>query len=365
MASDHVAILGTGLIGGSMGLALHRSRPELTIVGYDPAPGEADRAKARGAVTEAAGSSAEAVDGARIVVLAMPVDRIPGECAALEAAVAPGATVTDVGSAKIEVVAQGERSFGARFVGGHPMAGSERHGVEAADEALFEGAWWILTPTPATSSESYGAVLELVSAAGAKPIAVEPEVHDALVARLSHLPQLTASAIVEVAATAGERDTLLGLAGNGFRDVTRIAASNPSLWVAIIRSNREAVLEALDGLGQGLARVAAMVQDGNWDELGAWLDRSRNARLELFAKPEYTGEPVSLSMLIPDRPGVLAEVTTAAGELGANIEDLRIVHSTEGGRGRLELVVAGQERAELLSAVLQAIGYHVTTGLVD
>jgi prephenate dehydrogenase len=365
LTHDHIAILGTGLVGGSVGLALRRSDPVATIVGFDVAPGEADRAKARGAVTEAAGTAADAVAGAAVVVLAMPVDRIPGACAELAEAVPADAVVTDVGSAKVEVVRRGEASFGPRFVGGHPMAGSERHGIEAADDALFEGAWWILTPTATTSSDAYGRVLELVAGAGAKPISVEPEAHDALVARLSHLPQITASAIVEVAISSGDRETLLGLAGNGFRDVTRIAASNPGLWVAIIRSNRAAVLEALDGLGARLDRVAGMVRDAAWDDLGSWLDRSRKARLELFAKPEYGGEPVALSMLVPDRPGVLAEVTTAAGELGANIEDLRIVHSTEGGRGRLELVVAGQEPAELLSAVLQAIGYHVTTGLVD
>ena len=365
MASNHIAVLGTGLIGGSLALALRRRDPELTVVGFDPAPGEADRAKARGALTEAAGSPEEAVAAASVVVLAMPVDRIPAACSGLETAIPPHAVVTDVGSAKRAVVAQGERSFGGRFVGGHPMAGSERHGIEAADEALFEGAWWILTPTAATSSEAYGAVLDLVGRAGAKPVAVDPEAHDALVARLSHLPQLTASALVEVAASSGDRETLLGLAGNGFRDVTRIAASNPDLWVAIIRSNQKAVLDALDGLGERMQRVGAMVREDRWDDLGAWLDDARRARLELFAKPEYGGEPVSLSMLVPDRPGVLAEVTTAAGELGANIEDLRIVHSTEGGRGRLELVVAGQEPAELLSAVLQAIGYHVTTGWVD
>ena len=365
MATGHTAILGTGLIGGSLGLALRRADPGATIVGYDPAPGEADRAKARGAVTEAAGGAAEAVGGARLVVLAMPVDRIPSACVELAGTLAPDAVVTDVGSAKVAVVGQGERSFGGRFVGGHPMAGSERHGIEAADDGLFEGAWWILTPTAATSSEAYGTVLELVAAAGAKPVALEPAVHDALVARLSHLPQLTASAIVDVATSSGDRETLLGLAGNGFRDVTRIAASHPELWVAIIRSNRGAVLEALAGLENRLERVASLVREESWDELGAWLAGARRARLELFAKPEYGGEPVALSMLVPDRPGVLAEVTTAAGELGANIEDLRIVHSTEGGRGRLELVVAGREPAELLSAVLQAIGYHVTTGGMD
>lgn len=361
----HVAILGTGLIGGSVGLALREAGPGTTVVGYDPAAGEAERAAARGAVTTAASSPGDAVAGAALVVLAMPVDRMPEVCAGLRGAVGPGAVVTDVGSAKGPVVAAGEAAFGGAFVGGHPMAGSERHGIEAADGMLFEGAWWILTPTPATSSGAYGRVLELVAACGAKPIAVDPAAHDSLLARLSHLPQIASSAIVDVAVASGDRETLLGLAGNGFRDVTRIAASNPALWVAIIKSNKDSVLEALGGLEGRLRAIAEMVQRGSWSELERWLDEARRARVELFAKPHYAGEPVALSMLVPDRPGVLAEVTTAAGELGANIEDLRIVHSTEGGRGRLELVVSGRTPAERLSGRLQAIGYHVTTGVVD
>jgi prephenate dehydrogenase len=361
----HVAILGTGLIGGSVGLALRRAAPDTMVVGHDPLPGEAERAVERGALSAATGSAADAVARAGLIVLAMPVDRMPAVCADLSGAVAEGAVVTDVGSAKVDVVTAGERAFGGAFVGGHPMAGSERHGIDAADDMLFEGAWWILTPTPATSSGTYGRVLELVSACGAKPIAVDPTVHDALLARLSHVPQIASSALVEVAVASGDRETLLGLAGNGFRDVTRIAASNPSLWVAIIKSNRASVLDALQGLESRLREVAQMVEGEAWAELGEWLERSRRARVELFAKPHYAGEPVALSMLVPDRPGVLAEVTTAAGELGANIEDLRIVHSTEGGRGRLELVVAGTGPAELLSERLQALGYHVSTGVID
>jgi prephenate dehydrogenase len=147
--------------------------------------------------------------------------------------------------------------------------------------------------------------------------------------------------------------------------VTRIAASDPDLWVAVLRSNRRAVLEALDGLGDRMAALRAMVGEGRWGELKVFLERARSARMGLFAKPDYGGEPVALKMLVPDRPGVLAEVTTAAGRLGANIEDLRIVHSTEGGRGRLELVVAGAEQAEVLGDALAALGYHVERGAID
>jgi prephenate dehydrogenase len=202
-------------------------------------------------------------------------------------------------------------------------------------------------------------VAGLATTLGAKPVAVDPATHDALVARLSHVPQLVASALVELAISGGDREALLGLAGAGFRDVTRIAASNPELWVAILRANRGAVLEALEALHKGLGRATDAIATGAWDDVQTWLTEARTARLELFAKPEYGREPVALSMLVPDRPGVLAEVTTQAGELGVNIEDLRIVHSTEGGRGRLELVIGGDAAAARLTEALQDRGYRV------
>jgi prephenate dehydrogenase len=365
MRARRVAIVGTGLIGGSVGLALRARGGWERVRGHDEDSAAARSALARGAVTEVARTPAEAVTDADVVLLAVPVDRIPALCEATRGAVAPHAVVTDVGSAKAAVVRAGEGAFGGRFVGGHPMAGSERHGIEAADEHLFAGAWWVLTPTPTTSPAAYEGASSLAQELGARPVAVDPVSHDALVARLSHVPQLTASALVEVAAAAGDRQALLGLAGPGFRDVTRIAASNPDLWIAILRANKAAVSEALRALGEELARVGEAVAQERWEELRSFLGAARRARLELFAKPGYGGKPIALSMLVPDRPGVLAEVTTAAGELGANIEDLRIVHSTEGGQGRLELIVAGPEAAELLVAALVARGYHPERGEVD
>ena len=168
-----------------------------------------------------------------------------------------------------------------------------------------------------------------------------------------------------MAAGAGDREALLGLAAGGFRDVTRIAASDPTMWVAILRANRLAILEALEGLEGRLRSVRRMLEEDRWDELEDFLQGARTARLELFAKPSYTGDPMTLSMMMPDRPGVLAEVTTAAGELGANIEDLSIIHSTEGGRGRLEVVIAGREPAEELRTRLMVLGYHVDEGLPE
>ncbi len=360
-----VAILGMGLIGGSLGLKLNHTQPDLSVVGYDPDRTAASVALTRGAVGEVADDPSKCVAGADLVVLAMHVDRIPEMLDAVAGHLGPDAVVTDVGSSKAGVVAAGEAVIGGRFVGGHPMAGSERHGIEAATAELFEDAWWILTPTDATSSSAYREVAALVTSVGAKVVALAPEVHDSLIARLSHVPQLLASAVVDMAASWTDQEALLGLAANGFRDVTRIAASDPGMWLGVIRANREAVLEGLESLGSTLDGVAKMVTDQRWEELEGFLGRARSARLELFAKAAYTGEPVALMMLIPDRPGVLAEVTTAAGELGANIEDIQIFHSTEGGRGRLELVVAGRSAAADLSARLEELGYHVDQGVPE
>lgn len=356
-----VALLGTGLIGGSIGLALRAGDGAPQVVGFDPDRGAAAGALERGAVDAIADDPAAAVAGAELVVLCLPVDRIPQMCWSLGHAVGPEAVITDVGSAKGQVVAEAEAVFGGRFVGGHPMAGSERRGIDAADAALFEDAYWVLTPTETTGSEAYEVVADLARATGAVPVAVDPVTHDALVALVSHLPQITASALVDVAASSAAKEALLGLAGGGFRDVTRIAASDPDLWVAILRSNRAAVLGALENFGGRLADVGRMIARDRWDDLRALLEGARSQRMELFAKPVPAAkdEPFGLSVVVDDRPGVLAEVTTAAGELGVNIEDLRIVHSTEGGRGRLELVVGGATAAEELVGALEALGYRV------
>lgn len=358
--SGAVAVLGTGLIGGSVALGLRRAGRH--VVGYDSDPAVIQAGMSRGALDAHSADAAEAVAGVELIVIAAPVNETAGLCAAIADAVGPDTVVTDVGSAKGPVVEACEPLLGGRFVGGHPMAGSERHGIEAADGDLFQDAWWIVTPTETTLSASYRRVSALATTLGARPVALDPSDHDRLLARLSHLPQLASSALVAAAVASEDKESLLGLAAGGFRDVTRIAASDPALWVAILRANRKAVLEALDEYSGSLGEVKALLEGERFDELAAFLGRSRDARRDLFGKPEMHDVPVALSMPVLDRPGVLAEVTTAAGALGANIEDLRIVHSTEGGRGRLELIVAGEAPAERLSLALVELGYRVERG---
>lgn len=355
-----VAVLGTGLIGGSVALGLQAAGKR--VIGYDREPEVVQQGLRRGAFADTASTPAAAVSGVELVVLATPVTETRDLCEELRPALDAHAVVTDVGSAKGEVVEACEALLGDRFVGGHPMAGSERHGIGAADAELFQDAWWILTPTARTASTAYRRVSALASSLGARPVALDPDDHDRLLARLSHLPQLASSALVAAAVASENKEGLLGLAAGGFRDVTRIAASDPNLWVTILRANRRAVLEALDEYAASLREVRDLLEHRRFDGLEAYLARSRSARRDLFGKPEMHDVPVALTMAVLDRPGVLAEVTTAAGALGANIEDLRIVHSTEGGRGRLELIVAGEAPAARLTAALTELGYRVERG---
>ncbi len=359
-----MSILGAGLIGGSIALGL-RAAGAQEVVGYDVDAAALEAGLKRGAFSAIHSDVTAAVADAEVIVLAAPVNRLGGLAGAVAAAAPDDAVVTDVGSAKGGVVAVCEDMLGARFVGGHPMAGSEQRGMEAADPDLFADAWWILTPTPLTSSHAYRTASALATALRARPVALDPASHDRLLARLSHLPQLAASALVTAVTSSEPSETHLNLAAAGFRDVTRIAASDPALWVGILQANREAVLEALRGLRTGLGEVERALAEDRWDAVRDFLERARAARVGLFAKPELHDVPVALWMPVLDRPGVLAEVTTAAGALGANIEDLRIVHSTEGGRGRLELIVAGEAPAEALLRALTDLGYRVERGRID
>ncbi|MBV8950491.1 MAG: prephenate dehydrogenase [Actinobacteria bacterium] len=354
-----VALIGTGLIGGSIGLALSRGGTE--VLAFDAEPERALRAKELGVVSEVAATIGEAVDGVDAVIVAVPVGRVAEVVVAALDAGAP--LVTDVGSVKASVVRAVEQArpdLAPRFVGGHPMAGSEQEGLDGADSELFHGATWVLTPTAATDPAAFGALRALVAGLGAEVVAVAPEQHDALVAVVSHVPQLAASTLMDVAAEQGEQHaTLLRLAAGGFRDMTRIAASHPGIWPDICVANREAIVAALDEYVGALARVRALVDAGDRGGLLDVLQRARRARHNLPVGAAVGGPLVELRVPVPDRPGVLAEVTTLAGRLGVNIADLEIAHSMEGQAGVLVLVVA-QAGADRFERGLTDVGYHVS-----
>jgi prephenate dehydrogenase len=357
-APRRLALLGTGLIGGSIGLALRRRGTEVT--GFDHDAARAARAKEAGAVDILAASIAEAVDGADLVVVAVPVGQVAD--VVVEALDAGARLVTDVGSVKEPVVAavEAERPDRApRFVGGHPMAGSEQEGLDGASADLFVGATWVLTPTGHTDPEAFAEVRALAAELGAEAVAVAPELHDALVAVVSHVPQLAASTLMNVADTSRERHAvLLRLAAGGFRDMTRIAASHPAIWPDICVANRDAIVTALDEYLASLMRVRAMVASGDRDALLGVLQSARSARRNLPTGLPVDEPLVELRVPIQDRPGALAQVTTLAAELGVNISDVEMAHSLEGRGGVLVLVVSARG-ADAFEEALVGHGYHV------
>src|SRR5688500_1898516 len=239
-ARNRAAIVGTGLIGGSIGMALRGLGWHVS--GRDADPARAARALELGAL-DRVGSDAEA----EITFVATPVSSVADEA---RQATNDGGIVTDVGSVKGPIVRAVDHP---RFVGGHPMAGSEQEGVDGADAALFAGATWVLTPTVATEANAYARVRSVVTALGADVVALAPERHDALVAMVSHVPHLTAATLMRLAADEAEESRpLLRLAAGGFRDMTRVAAGSPGIWLDVCAENRAAIVATLDALVERL-----------------------------------------------------------------------------------------------------------------
>lgn len=343
-SSDRAAIVGTGLIGGSIGMALRARGWHVT--GRDNDHQRAERALELGAL-DAVGSDPDA----EITFVATPVSSV---AAIARQMATPTGIVTDVGSVKGPIV---RRVDHPRFVGGHPMAGSEQEGIDGADPALFEGATWVLTPAETTDPEAYARLRSVVSSFGADVLAIPPERHDALVAVVSHVPHLTAAALMTLAAAgAEEHRALLRLAAGGFRDMTRIAAGHPGIWPDICTENRDAIVSVLDDLLDTLGGLRSIVAAGDREALLSTLERARHARVNLPTRAARAEEMVEVRVPIPDRPGVLAEITTLAGDLGVNIEDLEIAHSSEGERGVLLLVIDATS-SDLLRGAFLARGY--------
>src|SRR5438132_9451980 len=354
-----VAVVGTGLIGGSLGLALRRAG--LRVQGYDADAVRLARAVERGAVDEAAPSMLEAYAGADVAFVAVTVSGVAG---AVAAALADGVgAVSDVGSVKAPVVraveAQAGGAAAARFVGGHPMAGSAgEEGIEGADADLFDGAAWVLTPTATTDPAAFTAVRALVALTGAALMAVEPELHDELVATVSHLPHLAASAPMHVAADAQpNHETLMRLAAGGFRALTRLSGRSAGIWPDICVENRAAIVDILDRYMKELERVRDLVAAAERAPLLDFFEAARAEGSSLPARSAGAGPLVELSMPVPDRPGVLAEVTTLAGRHGVNIVDLDISHGPTGGVLVMVVPAAG---AAAIVAGLDELGYHTT-----
>jgi prephenate dehydrogenase len=355
--TERLAVLGTGLIGTSIALAA--TRAGMSVTGWDVRSDVAAGAAGRGGF-RAAPSMEEAVDGAGLVVVATPITAI-GESAASALAAAPGAVVTDAGSIKVGVVRSVTERAAAkdlpRFVPGHPLGGSERSGPEHASASVVDGIVWVIAPGERSSPGAVEAVERFVERIGARPVLMSPERHDRLVAFVSHLPQIASSTLMGLAATeeADEPDMLL-LAAGGFRDLTRLAGSDPALWSEILVANGDETVRAIDLFVARLEALRDRIEESDVPDVQRSFGEAKAARLRLAAKAQVRAGVAVLQVLIDDRPGALADLTAALGHGGVNIEDLQIVHSPEGGRGTVHLTVAADEGGDA-AAVLASRGF--------
>jgi prephenate dehydrogenase len=356
-SAPRVAVLGVGLIGGSIGLAA-RQRLGAEVVAFDPVPATREAALAGGVADAVVDSAAAACEGAAIVFCAAPVGRLEALCAAALAAAGEDAVVSDVGSTKRGIVA----AVGAdrRFVGGHPLAGAETAGVANARADLFDGARWYLTPTEQVDGLLYDRLQRAVAGLGARPQAIEAAQHDQLMATVSALPHAVANALVAEAAAelgGGER---VPEVGPSFRDATRVAGSNPAIWADIFVANAAAIADSVAAVARRLEAAAELIRSGDAAAISAWHTAAGEDRRRLLAAERPDGPLTELRIVVANRPGTMATLALALAEAGVNIEDMALHPAQDMTSGAVSLWVAGPEQAERGAALVRELGHGVT-----
>jgi prephenate dehydrogenase len=350
-----VAVVGVGLIGGSIGLAA-RQRLGAHVSGYDPSAAARETALARGAVVEAFDSITGAVEGADFVFIAAPVTVLGTIVGEVLAAAGPDCVITDVGSVKRAVMGAIDDP---RFIGGHPLAGAETAGVEHARADLFQDATWYLTPTPATRGTAYEGLHRFITRLGAWPAAIEPDTHDVVMASVSHLPHVLANVLVAQAArvlsAGGER---LPATGPSFRDVTRVAGANSVMWGGIYRANADALVAAIDDLVARLVSARDMLAADDDAGIIEWNDAAREDRRRLLESDLAGGEVHELRVLVPNRPGIVAEIALALGRATIDIVDMGLYPSS-GSHGTVALWIRGGVVAEQAERLVRDLGLEV------
>jgi prephenate dehydrogenase len=271
--------------------------------------------------------------------------------------------VTDVGSTKTPVT---RAVSDGRFIGGHPVCGSEAHGAANATGGLFRGATWFLTPDATTDPERYRNLHGFVASLGAVPVAVDPQAHDRLVALTSHLPHALANVLLNQAGSSRiDGHEPLAAAGGSLRDMTRVAGANPRIWVDIFLDNAEALATALAEHRRRIEQLEQALAAGDAGFLARWIGEASDNRRRMLADAyEQPGTLQRLRVHVPDRPGVLAGITQALGAERINIEDFELQHLSRERGGTLTLLVGGEAEAQRAGAILEDQGYHVVVSPV-
>jgi prephenate dehydrogenase len=359
---ETIGIIGLGLIGGSLAAVFKQSPNAYRIIGYNRSKNAVNEAIEYGYIDREANTIEELAAESDAVFICVPVTLISEIAARVAENARRGTIITDVGSTKARLVAEIEPKLkdGVHFVGGHPMAGSERHGVGSASPTLFKNKHYLLTPTVNTDMEAYGKLHSLIVETGANVLAIEPDKHDKAVATISHLPHMVSAALMNLAANeAHNTENLLLLAAGGFKDTTRIAAGSPSMWIDICLENKDAIVGAMQKMIEQIKIIEESIEKEDTGGIRDILVHAQSARLNL---PSILGKDIEglyeLYIPVSDKPGVISDITLTVGELGVNIEDIEILHASEIS-GTLRIGIPGKENADKVAAALSKKGYDV------
>jgi prephenate dehydrogenase len=352
-----ITIFGVGLIGGSLALC-YKGKTGFTVTGHSPNPKSVEKLLKRSVVDEATTSMAEAVKDADYIFICVPVGSLESYLSELEKLpLRPGCIITDVGSTKASIMEAAEALSweGVHFIGGHPMAGSERSGVEAASSHLFENAFYVLTPTANTPQSVVDKLSSLLKLTKAQIIQVDAKQHDDIVGAISHLPHIIAVALVNQIRAYNETNPLYqNLAAGGFRDITRIASSDPMIWRDILINNREILLKLLTDWKLEVSRFIDLLQQSDGEGISRQFQMAGDFRSQLPERRK--GMITSLYDIyvdIPDHPGIIGQVTTALGNEKINLSNIQIIESREDVPGVLRLSFRNQEDAERAAELLK------------
>jgi prephenate dehydrogenase len=351
-----LAVLGVGLIGGSIALAA-RERLGASVTGFDVAAAALETAAARGLVDHVAPSAADAVRGAEAVFVAVPVGALSDAVGTALESSPRDCVVSDVGSTKRTIVAA---FTDPRFVGGHPLAGAETSGAGNARQDLFEGATWYLTPTSSTSGLLYERLHHLLHGLGARPVAIEADAHDTILATVSHLPHVLANVLVGQAATAlAQGDERLPATGPSFRDATRVAGAPTGIWTDIYMSNGDVLAAQIESTISRLGQVRDALREGREDWITAWNDEAADDRRRLLEAQLAGGPLCELRAAVPNRPGVVAELALELGRAAVNIVDMALYPAADMSEGVVALWIAGEQAAARAQERIARLGFPV------
>jgi prephenate dehydrogenase len=358
----NAAIIGVGMVGGSLGRALLSRNLAGEVTGIDASPAVLETALTLGAISKGTTSLAEGIKEADLIILAAPVSVTLSLLPKLAALIEKPVLVSDVCSTKKQVCDRAKEVLpqGSTFIGGHPMAGSEKGGVGALDENLFENAIYVLTPDDTSGNGALDIMLRLVGGLGAVPFVLEASRHDLLTAVISHLPHMAATALVStVAAKKDNKNELLALAAGGFRDTTRVAMGSPQMWADICLTNEENITALLENYIGELRSLCELIKKKNEQGLLAELSDAREFRLQVPSRGKgILPQMFNLYVYVPDRPGIIGEVATRLGTAGVNIAEIELLRVREEEGGPLRFGFLSVEARQAAAVLLRNEGFR-------